>query len=286
MIMSENTPIKERQNTEESIQYLRAQRYAYLCAKRIYMSRMFLSIAWPVLSLILYFYFDNEFTTATLTGSSIILVATFMMEIQEQKFTKLGATIQEQFDTLIFKMKWNTALIGEKINDGKVYDLAKKESTEISKLKNWYTGIDTNDEIEYTLKAQKTNIEWSIKQKNYFKNFLLVAALVIFTIFIMIALWNNFLLADFFIILFFPTISLFVYLCKGFIDFSQQVKALERITSQIYSLLENEKTRKYQLRFIQDAIYVHGRVPNNVIPDVLYNKLRNRLEATFESTNK
>lgn len=284
--MSKEITIKERQNTEESIQYLRAQRYAYFCAKRIYMIRMFLSIVWPVLTLMLYFTFDNKFTTIILTGSSIILSATFIMEMWEKMFTKLGATIQEQFDTAIFNMKWNSALVGEKVSTEKIYDLAKKESTEVSELRNWYTGIDTNDEIEYTLKAQKTNIEWSIKQKNLFKNFLLVVALVIFTIFILIALWNKFLLADFFIILFFPTISLFVYLCKGFIDFSQQVKDLERITSQIYTLLENKKTNKYQLRFIQDAIYIHGRIPNNIVPDFLYRKLRSALEDMFKSTNK
>lgn len=61
---------------------------------------------------------------------------------------------------------------------------------------------------------------------------------------------------------------------------------LKRITSQINSFLNSEKTSKYHLRFIQDAIYVYGRVPNNIIPDVLYNKLRKKLEGVFKSTNK
>ncbi|MCU4792909.1 S-4TM family putative pore-forming effector [Bacillus cereus] len=284
--MYKGIPIKERQNTEESIRYLHAQRYAYKIAKCIYMWRMFLSIVWPIIAVILYFACDNKFANEILIVSSLILVATFIMELYEKKYTVIGATIQEQFDTTIFNMKWNLALVGEKISHEKIYTLAEKEKTEISKLKDWYTGINTNDEIEYTLKAQKTNIAWSIRQKEIFRGFLLIMAILILLAFILIASWKNFLMTDFFITLFFPTISLFIYLIKGWVDFSQQVNELKRITSQINSLLESEKTSKYHLRFIQDSIYVYGRVPNNIIPDVLYNKLRKKLEEIFKKTNK
>ncbi|OJD48998.1 S-4TM family putative pore-forming effector [Bacillus sp. L27] len=284
--MYKGIPIKERQNTEESIRYLHAQRYAYKIAKCIYMWRMFLSIVWPIIAVILYFACDNKFANEILIVSSLILVATFIMEFYEKKYTVIGATIQEQFDTTIFNMKWNLALVGEKISPEKIYTLAEKEKTEISKLKDWYTGINTNDEIEYTLKAQKTNIAWSIRQKEIFRDFLLIMAILILLALILIASWKNFLMTDFFITLFFPTISLFIYLIKGWMDFSQQVNELKRITSQINSLLESEKTSKYHLRFIQDSIYVYGRVPNNIIPDVLYNKLRKKLEEIFKNTNK
>ncbi|OFD66080.1 hypothetical protein BWGOE6_04050 [Bacillus mycoides] len=286
MNMYKGIPIKERQNTEESIRYLHAQRYAYKIAKCIYMGRMFLSIVWPIIAVILYFACDNKFANEILIVSSLILVATFIMELYEKKYTVIGATLQEQFDTTIFNMKWNLALVGEKISAEKIYTLAEKEKTEISKLKDWYTGINTNDEIEYTLKAQKTNTAWSIRQKEIFRGFLLIMAILILLALILIASWKNFLMTDFFITLFFPTISLFIYLIKGWVDFSQQVNELKRITSQINSLLESEKTSKYHLRFIQDSIYVYGRVPNNIIPDVLYNKLRKKLEEIFKNTNK
>ncbi|WP_102694149.1 S-4TM family putative pore-forming effector [Rummeliibacillus pycnus] len=279
-------PIKERQNTEESIRYLRAQRQSYKIAKQIYMVRMFLSIVWPIVAVIFYFTFENNFANGILIISSLILIFTFFMEFYEEKYTKIGATIQEQFDTNIFDMKWNLALVGEKISEEQIYTLAEKEKTDISELIGWYTGINTDDEILYTLKAQRTNTEWTIRQKEAFSIFLLIIAILIFVVLLLIACWNNFLVADFFITLFFPTISLFLYLIKGWVDFSHQVKELKRITAQLNSLLESEKTSKYQLRFIQDAIYVYGRVPNNIIPDVLYKKLRKKLEMIFTSTNK
>lgn len=286
MSLYKGTPIKERQNTEESIRYLHAQRYAYKIAKCIYMGRMFLSITWPIIAVILYFEYNNKFTNEILIMSSLILIATFIMELYEKKYTKIGATIQEQFDITIFNMKWNLALVGEKISSEKIYILAEKEKTNEFRLLDWYTGINTNDEIKYTLKAQKTNTAWSIKQKEIFRGFLLAMAILLLLVLILIACWKNFLMADFFITLFFPTISLFIYLIKGWVDFSEQVNELKRITSQINLLLESGETSKYHLRFIQDAIYVYGRLPNNIIPDVLYNRLRKKLEEIFKNTNK
>lgn len=278
--------IKERQNTEESIRYLRAQRYAYKMAKQCYIARMILSIFWPIIAVVTYFIFENKFANGILIISSLILVVTFLMELYEKKYTKIGATIQEQFDTNIFGMKWNLALVGEKISEEQIYILAEKEKTDRSKLIDWYTGIDTNDEIQYTLKAQRTNTSWSIRQKEVFSGFLLIMFSVILISLIIIAWLNHFLMADFFITLFFPTISLFIYLVKGYVDFSQQVNELKRITVQLNALLESERTSKYQLRCVQDAIYVYGRVPNNIIPDILYNKLRKKLEEIFKNTNK
>ena len=278
--------IKERQNTEESIQYLRAQRYAYKRAKLYYITRMIFSVLWPITAVAMYFIFENKFANGILIISSLILVSTFLIELCEKKYTKIGATIQEQFDTNVFDMQWNYALVGDIISKEEIYNLAKKEKTDESKLINWYTGIDTNDEIQYTLKAQRTNTSWSIRQKTSFGNFLLIMFVIILMVLVKIAWANDFVIADFFITLFFPTISLFIYLLKGYVDFRQQVKELERITALIDDFLMEERITKDQLRSVQDAIYVYGRVPNNIIPDILYSRLRKELEETFENTNK
>lgn len=38
---------------------------------------------------------------------------------------------------------------------------------------------------------------------------------------------------------------------------------------QLNALLESERTIKYQLCYVQDAIYVYSRMPNNIISDIL-----------------
>ncbi|WP_142509321.1 S-4TM family putative pore-forming effector [Lysinibacillus sphaericus] len=287
MIMNELFPIKERQNTPENIIYLRGQRQAYKQAKNFYMWRMLLSIAWPIIAVILYFTFENEIANAVIVVSSLILIATFIIEYYEKAFTKMGATIQESFDTNVFNLKWNSHLIGGKISKEDIVLLAEKEKTEEYKLKDWYTGIATDNESEYTLKAQRMNTAWSIKQKEKFSMFLFLSGILIFTSLVIIGCYTGFELYDFLIMLFFPTVSLFIYLFKGWFDFLQQVKELKRITSSIDDLLDKQtKVTKQELRSIQDSIYIHGRIPNNIIPDVLYNRMRSKLEQLFRHTNK
>lgn len=287
MIMNKMFPIKERQNTQENIICLRGQRQAYKQAKNFYMFRMFLSIAWPITAVFLYFIFENEFSNVVIVVSSLILILTFILEYYEKAYSKMGANIQESFDTNVFNLKWNSHLVGEKVSKEDIVLLAEKEKTKESKLKDWYTGIDTEDEVEYTLKAQRMNTAWSIKQKEKFSRFLLFSGILIFISLVIIGCYHGFKLYDFLIMLFFPTVSLFIYLFKGWFDFLQQVNELKRITSSIDALLNKQaKVTKQELRSIQDSIYIHGRVPNNIIPDVLYNRMRSKLERLFSYTNK
>lgn len=287
MSMNKMLSIKERQNTPENIICLRGQRQAYKKAKNFYMFRMFLSITWPIIAVILYFIFENEFSNTVIVVSSLILIATFIIEYYEKAYSKMGANIQETFDTNVFNLTWNSHLVGEKVSKEDIFLLAEKEKTEESKLKNWYTGIDTENEAEYTLKAQRMNTAWSIKQKENFSKFLLFSGILIFIFLVTIGCYHGFKLYDFLIMLFFPTVSLFIYLFKGWFDFLQQVNELKRITSSIDALLNKQaKVTKQVLRSIQDSIYIHGRVPNNIIPDALYNSMRSKLERLFSYTNK
>lgn len=286
-IMNKLFPIKERQNTPENIICLRGQRQAYKQAKNFYMCRMFLSIVWPIIAVILYFIFENKFSNAVIVVSSLILLVTFIIEYYEKAYSKTGANIQESFDTKVFNLKWNSHLVGEKVSKEDIVLLANKEKTEESKLKDWYTGIDTENEAEYTLKAQRMNTAWSIKQKEKFGRFLFLSGILIFISLVIIGCYHGFKLYDFLIMLFFPTISLFIYLFKGWFDFLQQVNELKRITKSIDHLLSKQtKVTKQELRSIQDSIYIHGRVPNNIVPDVLYNRMRSKLERLFSYTNK
>lgn len=285
ILMNNKLPIKERQNSPEAILFLRAQRQSYNYAKFFYIVRMTFNIAWPLIAISLYFLFNSKSADFILVTSSVIVIMTFIMEFKEKEFTKQGAIIQEQFDLLIFLIPWNEPLYGEKIKIESIHHLADSEKTPEEDLKNWYTGIEENEEKKYILKAQKMNVFWSSEQKKHFKNILLFATVIIFIIIITLGLSNNFLLSEFFIVLFFPSLPLFLYLIKSIKDFSDQIQELERLNSHIYNLLEKRNVKYEELRFNQDAIFIHGRVPNNIVPDRIYRKLRKRFENLFKKIN-
>lgn len=284
--MNNQLMIEERQNMSKAILLLRAQRQAYKKAKFFYLARMTFNVFWPPIAIFLYFLFDSSSANFILTASSIIVIVTFMMEFPERKLTKTGALIQEQFDTFVFSMKWNQALCGEKIRDEDIHDFAELEKTPDEELKNWYTGIEDYEDKKYILKAQRMNVSWSYKQKKYFKTILLFTIVIVFLLIIALGLVYKLLLSEFFIVLFFPALPLFLYLIKSIKDFGDQVKELDRLNSHIRNLLNKRSVTYEELRFNQDAIFIHGRVPNNIVPDKLYWKLRNNLESTFKKINK
>lgn len=286
MLMSNQLSIQERQNLPEAISLLRAQRQAYSKAKSFYLIRMAFNVIWPLIAISLYSLFNSSSADIILTASSIIVIATFIIEFSEKQLTKTGALIQEQFDTFVFSMKWNESLCGEKVSDENIHHFAELEKTPDEELKNWYTGIEDYEDKKYILKAQRMNVSWSCKQKNYFKTILLFTIVIVFLLIIALGLVYKLLLSEFFIVLFFPALPLFLYLIKSIKDFGDQVKELDRLNSHIRNLLNKRSVTYEELRFNQDAIFIHGRVPNNIVPDKLYWKLRNNLESTFKKINK
>lgn len=278
--------ILTRQNSDESMRYLQAQRRSYQISKRFYLWRMLLSIFTPLFSIALFFIFENKLSNWILFFSSIIIAVSLIMEFFEKKYNKKGAKIQENFDTHVFKLPWNFALIGKKETEEDIVELATKCNSTKCELENWYTGLESSNEKVNVLIAQRTNICWTAKQKTKFKNILLLILIALITSFITIACIFNFTMIEFFITMIFPGISLFIYLIKNYIELREQEDDLKRLSDFIEILINQGNPTDRDLRYIQDAIYIYVRLPNHIIPDVLYNKLKNKFEDIFRITNK
>ncbi|MBD8038721.1 hypothetical protein H9635_18410 [Solibacillus sp. A46] len=284
--MSEISSILERQNTDENIRYLHAQRQSYKVSKRFYLARMILSIFTPLISIILYFIFNNTLVNYVLIFSSLILILSVILELFEQKYNKIGANIQEIFDTSVFQIRWNSALLDKKISDEELYELASKEETDEEELKNWYSGLESKNEKINILVAQRMNVCWTLQQKKKFKWLLFICLLSLITTFILISSINSFTVNELFLTLIFPATPLFIYLGKNFLEIWQQEKDLERIANYINQLYEKGHPTDNEIRSIQDCIYIFGRLPNHIVPDVFYKKVRKKLENVFRVINR
>lgn len=286
MNMSNISSIVKRQNTEVNIMNLRAQRQCYNIAKKFYLFRMSLILFLPIFSIAMYFSFDNEKANTVLIVTSAGLIISLIIEFFEQKYNHMGANIQEIFDTEVFQIPWHSELIGNKVRPETIYQFAMKEKSPLEKIVDWYTGLEAKNEKINILVAQRMNLCWSLEQKSKFKLFLLSCSIVLGIILILIGSINDFSLNNFFITLLFPTTSLFIYLIKNFYELSRQEKEMNRIIGRIDYFINRGNPKNYEIRAVQDAIYIHGRLPNHVVPDVLYNKIRKEFETTFKRTNK
>lgn len=284
--MSEHSTILIRQNNEDSIRYLQAQRRCYQISKSFYLWRMLLSVLTPLISIALFFLFDNALSDLVLIISSLIIITSLILEFFEKKYNKKGAKIQENFDTFVFNLSWNSVLIGSKESEEDIVELSSKCQSNISELENWYTGLEAPDENVNVLIAQRTNICWTAKQKKHFKNILLIILIILIVSFITIAFIFNFTVVDFFITMIFPGITLFTYLIKNYLELREQEDELERLSNYIETLIVQNNPTTKDLRNVQDAIFIYVRLPNHIVPDFLYNKSKRKFEDIFKITNK
>lgn len=281
-----NSSIHIRQNSPESIEQLRAQRSCYNIVEKMYVWRMIISIFLPIFSVSMYFLFDNSLSNFVLILAGIGLLVCLILESYEQTYSVKGAKIQEMFDTHVFQINWNTALLGDKVSLEDIHLLAQKDKTPDSELANWYTGLVSDDERINILTAQRMNLSWTHRQKHKFKWVLILTFSIILISSIVIGCLMKLSLITFLITFIFPSLSLYIYLLKNFIEIHNQGKELQRVILLIEQYIENGSPKKSDLRSIQDAVYIYGRIPNHIVPNFIYKLLRPKYESSFEKTNK
>lgn len=145
-----NNSINERQNEEESIRYLAAQRQLYSEAKCWNNVLIFTSVIIPILLIILKEFFKMcdiiKFFIYIYPIISLATLHSLNSKISDKK--AIAAEIQQYFDIYVFQIKWSNKLFGKKHdlnNDiAKKYQKLLKNNIEKEKLINWYSNIDSN----------------------------------------------------------------------------------------------------------------------------------------------
>ena len=281
------------QNKKEFIKLLKAQRYYYKVAKRWQMLRLIISGIIPVLFIIAKLKLLNGFLDLSwIVILSLIWIAlSFLFRIFEKRYIFLGASIQEIFDTEIFKLDKNKICfpIGptlEEINNG-----AKKFKGNIEKLKNWYPLEDSGNKFLNILLAQRTNITWDRRLKERYRN--LLFGLIIFLLFIeiFIALCINLSFREAISILFLSSFPLYFLLAEYTYELHKQIKSNSMVDKQILDICENinnfsENKLKIKCRQVQDYIYERNRLKSILIPEWLYWLRRKRDKKDILEINR
>lgn len=268
------------QNNHENIEKLKAMRQCYSNAKIYNGIRIIGSISIALISIILTLLNKYNLIGFNLGNyislfGSLWLVVFYMLEQKEASLIEKGAKMQEAFDTNIFKLNWNKALVGKKVKMEEVYEFSQAFKGNESDLKNWYNGLNSKYEFVNVILSQRSNLMWALSLK---KNFgLLVSifttAYLILTIFI--SSFTKITLADYMSQIFIPSISIMLYGAQTSIELWKQSLKIEELGEQIEDDVEgfinNRNTIDMQLcRQYQDAIYVYNRTKSVLIPDWLY----------------
>ncbi|KML40666.1 hypothetical protein VL14_13245 [Cytobacillus firmus] len=283
----------DKQNSKENIQLLKAMRYNYDFAKLYFKIRMLVSIVLPMLSIIFTSLFKFEVISINLGSffsviGSLWLVAYHYFKKMEDSFIEKGAKIQEQFDINIFNIDWNVVLIGHKVSPEDIQSSSDKFSGEVSKLKNWYSGLEAKEHYVNVLLSQRSNLMWarSLKQNYSLLITLLGAIYVIATLFI--GSMIDISLKDYLLIIFIPSLSILIYITETRDKLSGQVKQNTELGEEIRTIIEQNQSSidKLLCRQFQDAIYINNRVGAVLIPEFLYWLRRNKDDNQMLEVNR
>ena len=273
----ENRDIIKIQNEKKYLSLLKAQRVAYSQAKLFQIFDL-ISVVIAVIFPIVVIY--NYRLLNILSGVGVVWTIIYLIaEGFRKKKTIEGAKIQEQFDTELFDIEWNSILVGEKIKPDKIYDLGKKNKNE-SSLSNWYSTkipqyLPKNIKI---ILCQRINSSWELDLRNRFVWVLITLIVVYYGIFITILIIKNIGLFDVLLLLS-PSISFSIYGIQHSIALKKQVKSKNELLTNIDKIIDKySKSKKIptekEIRQIQDVIYNQRTVPEK-IPDWFYKKFRN-----------
>ena len=265
--------IATRQNEDNSIAMLAAQRQLYRDAKKFNTLSVALSVWIPfALAVILLFIPENtEWKYLSYILSIVSMIFSFVIDkcIEEKK--QLAAFIQQKFDVYVYTMPWDKRIFGKDKNiDHEIATYSKKvlkNPQEKNKLKDWYTpGVDEKNTIDGILACQRENFWWDVGLRKKFRFASVTLIIILFVAILTMGLWKNERITELL-----WRLSFVVPMLKWLLDtvkkLNKDISTLQELDGDINN---NEMKTMDDLQDIQKVIFQH-RKGCYAIPECIYN---------------
>lgn len=265
--------IAMRQNEDNSIAMLAAQRQLYRDAKKYNTVAVALSVWIPfALAVILLFIPENtEWRYASYILSIVSMVFSFVIDKYIEKKKQLAAFIQQKFDVYVYEMPLDKRIFGKDKNvDHEIATHSKKilsNPQEKKQLKDWYTpGVDKKNIIDGILACQRENLGWDVGLRKRFKFVIITLIIILFAVILAMGLWKNERIIELLC-----RVVFIAPMLKWLLD---TIKKLNKDVSTLQELdndINNNETKTMQdLQDIQKVIFQH-RKGCYAIPECIYN---------------
>jgi hypothetical protein len=278
--------ILTRENESSSIEKLAAQRELYSRAKVLFYVQTFITVISLVLLSFSQLVFPKlDFTLAIATVSLLAIIADYLFEKHIADIKETAAKIQELFDTYVLNINWNGILCLAKPEYNEIfqnYSKHKSKRRDFSQFTNWYEpDIIRVTEQTGKLICQKTNCNYDSNiRKKYNGVIVFIGASTILLIFIF-TVFSDITLSKLLLTVIFPSVPIIQWTHKNVLNNNDSIKNLEQLNNLLNSTWNDLKngiqTKDEVIRQIQDGIYLN-RKGSPLIPDFIYDKLRNKLE--------
>lgn len=272
--------IATRQNEDNSIAMLAAQRQLYRDAKKYNTVSVALSVWIPfALAVILLIIPENtEWKYASYILSIVSMAFSFVIDKYIEEKKKLAAFIQQKFDAYVYEMPWDKRFFGKDKNiNHEVAIYSKKilnNPQEREKLQDWYTpDVDEKNTIDGILMCQRENLGRDVGLRKRFKFISVTLIIILFAAIFAMGLWNNERIAELLWRIAFIT-PMLRWLLDTIRKLNKDISKLQELDDDINN---NEIKTMEDLQNIQKGIFQH-RKECYAIPECIYNMFKDNDE--------
>lgn len=278
--------IVERENLEENIDKLDAQRHLYSKAKSctylMFLGCVMIPVAFSVIKAM--GLKKEYFVQITVFYSFMIVIIKPLFQSHIDSLRDLATRIQQLFDCEVFGLKWNDSLCGDIPTDESIYKAKTGENTEV--LRDWYdSAVAKVERLDGIVICQRTNVVYDRELRKSWATFvdvgIIAACVMVFTIgcFQKLQLWDWFLNA---IVPMSPIVSWYIDIRR---QNSRNSEAIKKVNTLIVKALDRlrrgEQIEENNVEQIQNYIFLH-RKSAYPIPDFIYRLKRDSSESAMQ----
>lgn len=278
--------IAVEQNNQESLRLLCAQSQMYSSAKRMRAWHTSIVLILAILSP-LFLIMPETIQSITGTIGAVGSIIGLVIEFVEASNYRRAATVQEEFDTKLFRLDWNKILVGNKVEPELIRIADRKFSGDRSKMTNWYPDPRPLPYPFDVLICQRANLVWDSQLRRVYSLIVLAVTILWLILGIAIAIISNQSLLSYLLAWFFPSLPATLLGLKLSYSHFCSARDRENTKEKLQSIWEESIKRPRYLtpalcREIQNCIFII-RSTNPPVPDFIYSFLRTRYEIDMRS---
>ncbi|MCL4354808.1 S-4TM family putative pore-forming effector [Patescibacteria group bacterium] len=278
--------IYKDQNTVQKIQLLSAYSSVYSHAKKIMGFRIIVSVVVSFCGIIIALLIPSTaLMIGAISGLWSIVSEVLLKSLEKQKIIE-GATIQEQFDTELFSLPWNSNL-GNKVSPEVIISADRNFKGDRIKLKNWYPNTRNVGRPRDVLLCQRSSAVWDWRLRKLYIFLVLGISSSLLILEIIFAIVLNLSFLNFLLSLLLPSSALLLIsfnIIKDNYDLLEFRKKLENKATKSLAMRDGKISIKL-CREIQDDLF-RLRSKGALIPNWFYSIFRKNFEHDMREAVK
>lgn len=288
MIVRTNPPITEQQNTEPFLRLLAAQRRLYADVKASHSHRLIALAVIALVAIIIGAVMPGGRNYVGPIAAIGMSVWTVIGELAEKKKNGIAASIQEEFDTGLYRIERHP-ILSERPREWDIAEAAARDSKR--GLPNWYQPPSLSDLVRPldVIICQRANLDYGVSLHRSYARFLFLALGVAAVIAIVVGVAFQYSVLNWILALVAPFAATAAALVKEGVSHLQNANkktSLQATIADTWSTALDDPTvvTDADCRAAQDGI-LKLRQENARVPDWFYNRQRDKNEATMLATS-